>query len=689
VLPAQFSDRKDSTDVVVDFGDGVALAIDAATEQDLNGYELPSWADASSEKKQSKGIHEKMRKSYQVLTNDYGNMLRVQYAGKPGEVRTIDNMPRVVLGASQAAIGMAAKEWARDPQNFDPSTQPLFTQMKRSAARQLISQIPLARAEEERIKKDKKGKKVNAESAQLEKVLKVLNEKAGGRGAGAGEGQIDPVIERINKEVSNRNTREHLIAEAKREQQGFHKLQGFISRERGGKPELVNAVAPLTQIEEAGLHMHIKNNVDPAERDSAQKALDTYLAADPATNPVFPAALLGAVAGGVPTRLFTRLRASSEVPPVVPLVPPVTPPVVPPAEPVLPVHSHEPVLPHSDVPPAPASTHLAAIAVQGGKFETSWGRWKSRFKNGLLHSLGAAFAYGTAQVAKLALIGLGVGSVAGLVVSALAGYGAFYGAYKFMQKKKWYDDAWEREKTRGIQKVEALKVSRPAEYARLKADPVAYDKAVKWYKMQGIIGGYVAGFAASGLAGGLNAHYQTNGQIWGILANGESLSTKLAQVAAAYAPAGSGRAGVVAGAPGAGAVASMAQTPASASTGFKGLTTDPSQLTNSGGQNRGGGIRFVDTAPHPVNLPDGHPAKHFKSKTFLVDFGSPRSQGIAAPITAHEAAMARQTPGGFMGLRAQEHANSPMIARYGSGHWNPTTRPTGSLGQSLGLPTRW
>lgn len=677
VLPAQFSDRKDATDVVVDLGNGVALAIDAATEQDLDGY-------VQKDGTRSKGLEEKMMRSYQHIASDFGNLVQVRYVGDAETVGKKDNMPRVVLGLSQETIGRLAPQWAANPREFDPRAHDAFRQLKRSAAKQLLSQIELAEEEERRNKPAKK----HAEAKTIRRVLAAFNEKVDGRGAPPAV--FDPVAARIDAVVTNRNIRQKIIADAKKRQAELH--QGFAAvaadrpkndaGETYGKVD-VPETAPLTPLETVAWQKHLHEVVEAGKRGEMQKALDEFLAKDPATKLVFPKEYLAAVAAGVPTRLYKRLYESIHGPitprtlvaPVMPAPAPAPSPAEIPAQPAETIHESLPM------PAAPLAAHLAALQTQGGRFETRWGRLRSRIKNGFYTTLTSVAAMAGAKSVGLLLCALGAGTIGALGGGILAAFGVGLGLRHFLHKKGYMDNAFEREKAGARLAVLRDIEKSPRAKARFNSPEKVDAEIERRARVRNRINTAVL-LAGSGALSWGAVEWNTGGRFTKTLLEspwGDKVHNALALFACA-APLSRGHGGSTVPAP-----SSLRQT------GFNGLTTGPEQLANPGTANRGSGIRFVqkegvlDPWARQNRYDPANPWGSWQKRSIPTEFRPSYTHG--ASLTAHEIAMARQTPGGFMGLRAQMHANVPLIQTQGSGYWNSST--SGSLQQTLGFPRRW
>jgi hypothetical protein len=154
-VPSSFDEKKKGADIVVAFKDDKGffesgLLIDAATEQDVLGYTHPVTG------MQSKGIEEKMDRSYQHIFKGDGRMGGVTYTKNSRDM--FSGMPRVVLGASHTAIEHDAIAFAKG--ELDPKTSPLFAQLIHSTKTQLLLQLRLARE----ISKDREKEKKEAKS---------------------------------------------------------------------------------------------------------------------------------------------------------------------------------------------------------------------------------------------------------------------------------------------------------------------------------------------------------------------------------------------------------------------------------------------------------------------------------------------------------------------------------------------
>lgn len=710
LLPAQYSDRKDATDVVVQLGKGLGLAIDAATEQDLDGY-------VQVDGTRSKGIDEKIARSYRAHASDFGNMMRVQYVGDDVHVRQIENMPRVVLGLSQASIARLAPAWAKNPHAFDLAAVPEFRQVKRSAVRQLVSQIELAAAEQRRGKRRQDGKP-SAELDQLRAVLAALNSRGGGRGAGVGTDIMDPVVKRINDAVTNRNTRERLIAEAKRAQAEWHSGFAVKEEERKKQPEfLLEDTEPLLPSDEAKLAEHFSKHVSPADRQKAEPALRAFLAADPAALTPFPKELLPIIAGGVPVRLWRRLKKAAE---------PVTTPAEPPAHVPAPAHeaatdvhsaAHEThTESHETHTHASAAMHLGAIgaagaglaaAHAGGRFEKRGSRWWSRMKNAVLHAATTGAAYAAGLSAKWLLCGLGAGLGGMFLGGAAAGMGVGFGLWKYWKKKGYYDDVMERERAAARAKIAQMQKTHPVYHRRVTANEAAYAAEVEkianryWRYNTAVLG--LANLAAStGLL-----QWQTGGKFLptlgsDIAAGNWKLGNTLAlfacttpawgsgksAAAAAAVPGGRGGTGAASALPpgGRGANAAAVQPGGRGNT----LVQPPPNRTGAGQyivDQYGRKISHINGRPvgsiHPAELSRmgmRHPWSSWYDHGIFAE-GPRRPRGVVASCGAHMNAC-------YEGLMVNQRwdAHMPSIQTRGSGYWNSSTY--GSLQHSLGFPRR-
>jgi hypothetical protein len=338
------------------------------------------------------------------------------------------------------------------------------------------------------------------------------------------------------------------------------------------------------------------------------------------------------------------------------------------------------------MPAASVATHLAAMKLQMGRFEHRGTRAWSRVKNGIWNMVTTGLGYGVGSLAKWALCALAFSTPAVVIGGLAAGFAASMGAFWASKKYGLKDDPKTREKAGAQAAVLRQMESDPVFRARMQT-PALLDAEVERRTKTRMRINTAVMFAANLGVSGAFVHHQTGGKIWSTPFEsyatwGEKVDKTLALFACATpAPSGSAAANIPQPTGrGSAAAAAIQNQPApkarAASTGFNGLT-------NAGAPNGGGrGIQWdYGSAPHPANLPDGHPAKHFKSKTFFVDFGNPGSR--AAPLKTHIDCCYQ----GLGNIAARWDANSPTIQRLGSGYWNSST--SGSLQQTLGFPRRW
>lgn len=605
LLPSEFDDRKNATDLVVRFKDGdttVALALDAANEQDVAGYSQP---DGTVQK----GVEHKMMRSYRQVASDFRNLTRVQYASDGKETVSLEHMPRVVVGASQEAIMAAAGAWAKGGEGaFEHA--PLFQEIRRSVEQQLISQLVMAREEGKR--KTAQGKdeiqgvvRANQEAVEYEKVLRVLGRRIGHTPPLPPTAKKDSVIAAIDATTRNRNVRERLMAEARRVQGEFHTQQGFLKDERGGKAQWdMPLTAPLLPSEEKHLADFFAREKTP---EATQTALRAFLAG---TRPDFPPEVLTAVAGGVPARVYKRLKDARSTAPSPTHVPTeahvdtsshhITAPAAPHVEASSGVHTehahiHET---HASIEGAPLSAHLAALVAQKGKFETRGSRWASRFKNGLFNGLSSLAGFVGAKSVGWLLCGLGAGVPAVLAGSIAAALAASVGSHLWFKKKKWMDDPYARERASAIASIERMKVTHPYIYASLVGNKDRLEKEVEKRTRRRIWGGRAALIAANSAFSLGVVEHRTGGRFLDTVFShhatwGEKVQKTLALFACANAPVPTGGGGGTAATgvvPGSGKGGAVAMPPNTSGRGFHGVT------------DLGGGKSHGVPPPHPADL---------------------------------------------------------------------------------------
>jgi hypothetical protein len=285
VLPSEFDDRKSAVDVliVVKNADGSvssAIGLDATTETDVDGY-----IDEAGNRK--KGIDEKMRRTYRTLWTPFNNLVRVKYARVAGRVQMVEDMPRLLAGASKNAVASAAEQFVAG--TLDPKTHPLFVQMMQSVMPQLGA---IGRAISE-----KKG--LTETEVREKEVLKKTFTDLKARLPKFGKVNVtDPVVLRVIGTVDSYKKRIDERAQAKVDQQAFNPIM-MTGGDRKKAPD-----APLTKEEQEKLNTYFKETkVDPA----IEKALRDFLTG---TRKHFDPKWIDAVAGGIPTRLFSRLGAA-------------------------------------------------------------------------------------------------------------------------------------------------------------------------------------------------------------------------------------------------------------------------------------------------------------------------------------------------------------------------------------------
>lgn len=146
VLPTEYDDFKNATDAVIVFknSDGTiasAIAVDFATQQDLDGY-LENGV-------QTKGLEKKWRRSLQGIADERQNLHRLKYltigTGAQKYTEERGEIPRVILGLSDAEIQRVGALWGRGAGSVH--TDPALQGLAKSVYRQLVAQLYIAKSE--------------------------------------------------------------------------------------------------------------------------------------------------------------------------------------------------------------------------------------------------------------------------------------------------------------------------------------------------------------------------------------------------------------------------------------------------------------------------------------------------------------------------------------------------------------
>ncbi len=209
VLPTKFDDFKNATDAVLIFKNAegsvdVAIAIDFATQQDVDGY-------VNQEGVHTKGLEKKWKRSLQGIADERQQLTKLKYLTITNsvtgtkETKERSGIPRVLLGLSDAEIKRVGALWgagARE-RGLDLSKDPALVQLAQSLYRQLLAQLLIARSEGEK-RGAARGSTVAEKSIQ--KAIDALKKVKESRAPGASSRPVshtltptDPVLKRIHE----------------------------------------------------------------------------------------------------------------------------------------------------------------------------------------------------------------------------------------------------------------------------------------------------------------------------------------------------------------------------------------------------------------------------------------------------------------------------------------------------------